>query len=126
MADKKVIFIAFAIEDQRQRDFLTGQSVNPRTPFEFVDMSVKEPYDENWKERVRTRIRRSHGVIALISKNTLSSSGEKWEIACAKTESVPMIGVWAYRDDRTRPAELGATPIIEWSWDGLAQFIDRI
>jgi hypothetical protein len=29
MADKKVVFIAFAIEDERQRDFLKGQSLHP-------------------------------------------------------------------------------------------------
>jgi len=43
MADKKVLFVAFAIEDERQRDFLKGQSLHPRAPFEFIDMSVKEP-----------------------------------------------------------------------------------
>ncbi len=58
MANKKVIFIAFAIEDERQRDFLKGQSLLTDSPFEYVDMSVKEPYDSDWKERVRTRIRR--------------------------------------------------------------------
>ena len=30
MADKKVVFIAFAIEDETQRDFLKGQSLHPR------------------------------------------------------------------------------------------------
>lgn len=86
MADKKVVFVAFAIEDERQRDFLKGQSLHPRAPFEFIDMSVKEPYDSNWKDRVRTRIRRSHGVIVLVSKNSLTSSGQRWEIQCAKEE----------------------------------------
>ena len=78
MADKKIVFIAFAIEDERQRDFLKGQSLNTASSFEFIDMSVKEPYKQEWKERVRTRIRRSDGVIALVSKNSLSSSGQKW------------------------------------------------
>ncbi len=55
MATKKVVFIAFAIEDERQRDFLKGQSLHSRVPYEFVDMSVKEPYDNAWKDRVRTR-----------------------------------------------------------------------
>jgi hypothetical protein len=86
MADKKVIFIAFAIEDEKQRDFLKGQSLNTNSPFEYVDMSVKEPYDSNWKDRVRTRIRRSDGVIVLVSKNSLSSSGQKWENSCSKEE----------------------------------------
>jgi hypothetical protein len=51
VADQKVVFIAFAIEDERQRDFLKGQSLHPRAPYEFVDMSVKEPYNKEWKER---------------------------------------------------------------------------
>jgi hypothetical protein len=64
MAEKKMVFVAFAIEDERQRDFLKGQALNTDCPFEYIDMSVKEAYDSNWKERVRTRIRRSDGVIA--------------------------------------------------------------
>ena len=50
MADTKVIFIAFAIEDERQRDFLKV-SPAPRAPFEFIDMSVKQPYESEWKEK---------------------------------------------------------------------------
>src|SRR3954453_3527456 len=99
MANTKVIFVAFAIEDERQRDLLKGQSLHTDTPFEYIDMSVKEAYDTAWKDRVRTRIRRSNGVIALISKNSLSSSGQKWEIECAKAEKKPLRGVWAYKDD---------------------------
>ena len=100
MTNKKTVFVAFAIEDERQRDFLVGQSLNTSTPFEFIDMSVKEPYDEAWKDRVRTRIRRSDGVIALVSANSLKSSGQKWEIGCAKEEDKNVLGIWAYKDDR--------------------------
>src|SRR5438093_13733395 len=122
MADK-IIFIAFAIEDEGQRNLLKGQSLNTKSPFEFIDMSVKEPYDSNWKERVRTRIRRSDGVIALVSKNTLTSSGEKWEINCAKEESLKVIGLWAYQDDRTWPSELSGYTVIPWTWQGIVDFI---
>src|ERR1700678_4390552 len=73
MADKKVVFVAFAIEDEKQRDLLKGQSLHPRAPYEFIDMSVKEAYDSGWKDKVRTRIRRSAGVIVLVSKNSKSS-----------------------------------------------------
>lgn len=126
MDDKKVVFIAFAIEDRGQRDLLKGQSLNTKTPFEYIDMSVKEPYDSEWKERVRTRIRRSDGVIALVSKNTNNSSGEKWEINCAKEEEKKMIGLWAYSDDRTRPSVLDGIRIITWTWQGIANFIDSL
>lgn len=45
MATKKTIFVAFAIEDERQRDFLKGQSLNTNSPFEYVDMSLTSSPD---------------------------------------------------------------------------------
>ena len=123
MAEKKVIFVAFAIEDERQRDFLKGQSLNTNSPFEYVDMSVKEPYDSNWKERVRTRIRRSDGVIALVSKNSLTSSGQKWEISCAKEEKKKLFGIWAYKNDRTN---LSGVNTAVWTWSNIVKFIDSL
>ena len=123
MAGTKTVFIAFAIEDERQRDFLKGQTLSPRAPYEFIDMSVKEPYDSGWKERVRTRIRRSHGVIVLVSKNSLSSSGQKWEIECTKEEGRPIRGIWAYSDDRTNVA--GVSTYV-WSDKNVSDFIDSL
>ncbi len=126
MADDKIVFVAFAIEDERQRDFLKGQSLHTKSPFSYIDMSVKEPYDKDWKDRVRTRIRRSDGVIALVSTDTLSSAGEKWEIECAKEENKKLTGLWAYKDDRTKPSILTGYPIIPWTWDGIKAFIDSL
>nr|VFJ57774.1 MAG: TIR domain-containing protein [Candidatus Kentron sp. DK] len=123
MTHKKVIFVAFAIEDERQRDFLKGQSLNTRSPFEYIDMSVKEPYDSNWKERVRTRIRRSDGVIALVSSSSLTSSGQKWEISCAKEEGKAILGIWAYTDDRTN---LSGVNTRVWGWESIGNFIDSL
>lgn len=123
MVEKKIVFVAFAIEDERQRDFLKWQSLNARAPYEFIDMSVKTPYDSGWKDRVRTRIRRSHGVIALASKNSLDSSGQAWEIKCAKDEGKPLLGIWAYRHDRTTPA--GVRTVV-WSDANIANFIDSL
>lgn len=123
MADQKVIFVAFAIEDERQRDFLKGQSLHPRAPYEFIDMSVKEAYDSDWKAKVRTRIKRSHGVIVLVSKNSLTSSGQKWEIQCAQEEGKPIRGIYAYSDDRTNLAGVVTYP---WSDKNISDFIDSL
>ncbi|MBN2415418.1 hypothetical protein JXO52_06235 [bacterium] len=123
MSDKKTVFIAFAMEDKSARDFLKGQSLNTNSSFEFIDMSVKEPYDSEWKKRVRTRILRSDGVLAIVSKNSLTSSGQKWEIQCAKEEKVKLRGVWAYRDDRTN---LEGVNTMVWTWDNIANWIDSL
>jgi hypothetical protein len=123
LAEKKVVFVAFAIEDVRQRDFLKGQSLHPRAPYEFIDMSVKEPYDTGWKDRVRTRIKRSDGVIALISKNSKTSSGQKWEIQCAREEKKRIRGIWAYTDDRTN---IDGVATYVWSDKNISDFIDSL
>ncbi|MFC3557191.1 hypothetical protein ACFOKI_07230 [Sphingomonas qilianensis] len=123
MINKKIIFVAFAIEDARIRDMIKGQSLNTRTPFAYVDMSVKEAYDEEWKKKVRTRILRSDGVLALVSKNSLGSTGQKWEIQCAKDERRPLRGIWAYSDDRT---SLAGVSTIVWTWPNLAAWIDGL
>ncbi len=123
MAEKKVVFVAFAIEDEGARNLLKGQSLNTKSQFEYIDMSVKEPYDTEWKQRVRTRIRRSDGVIALVSKNSLDSSGQKWEIQCARKERVPIRGIWAYGEDRTDIPGLNTKV---WTWDNIKAFIDTL
>jgi len=123
MADKKVIFVAFAIEDERQRDFLKGQSLNTNSPFEYVDMSVKDAYDSQWKERVRTRIKRSDGVIVLVSKNSLGSSGQKWEIQCAREEKKKIMGIWIYKEDRTNIVGVNT---VTWTWKAISDFIDSL
>lgn len=123
MAYKKVVFIAFAIEDVKQRDLMKGQSLHTKSPFEYIDMSVKQPYDKEWKERVRTRIRRSDGVIVLVSKNSLTSTGQKWEIECAREEGKKVRGIWAYTYDRT---DLAGVNTKAWTWDNIKDFIDSL
>ncbi len=123
MADKKVVFIAFAIEDEKQRDLLKGQSLHTKSPFEYIDISVKEAYDSDWKDKVRTRIKRSDGVIALVSKNSLKSNGQKWEIQCAKEEGKKIRGIWAYSDDRT---DLEGVYTKVLTWDNIKDFIDSL
>ncbi|MEU5235051.1 TIR domain-containing protein [Streptomyces anulatus] len=126
MADnKKTVFIAFAMEDERTRDLFVGQRLHPRTPYEYTDMSVKEPYETQWKERVRTRIRRSDGVIALISKSTAQAEGQLWEIQCAVEEGKPLLGIWI-GDHRTKPAVMGSAPCVEWTWAAVESFISGL
>jgi hypothetical protein len=122
MAGKRV-FIAFAIQDKTYRNFLVGHARHPKTPFDFVDMSVKEPWDANWKTNCRARVKGCDGVIALISKNTCKADGELWEIKCADDEGVPMMLMWINDERPTLPACLNGRRVNIWSWDNLEAFI---
>ncbi|HEU4791754.1 MAG TPA: TIR domain-containing protein [Flavobacterium sp.] len=91
---KKRIFISFAIEDKTYRDHLKEQSKNEKSPFDFIDMSVKKEWEQAvWKDKCRTRIKSCDGVIALLSKNTHKASGARWEMKCAIEEGKKIIGM---------------------------------
>jgi len=125
-AIQRKVFISFAIEDKKYRDFLVSQAKNSRTPFDFIDMSVKEPWPEKeWKKQCRKKIKQCDSVIVLLSKNTWHSSGARWEIKCAREEGLRLIGMHVKKDDKGAvPAELRGKRIIEWSWDKLDQFLN--
>lgn len=127
MTTKNRIFISFAIEDAKYRTMLVGQAKHEDSPFEFVDMSVKEPWDERWKTQCRSRIKGCDGVIALLSSNTAHADGQLWEMKTANDEGIPMIGV--YIDKNNKPAIPGALrgkKVIEWTWPGIAAFVDGL
>lgn len=126
--DEKVnkrIFISFAKEDEKYRDYLVDQAKSELTPFSFVDMSVKKPWDEKkWKRKCRTKIKSCDGLIVLLSKNTWHSSGSRWEIKCAVEESITTIGMHIKKNDKGAiPTELKGEKVITWSWDNLSEII---
>lgn len=127
MAIKNRIFIAFAKEDERFRDFLVGQARNDKSPFSFIDMSVKEPFDSQWKTNCRTKIKGCDGLIALLSKNTSKADGELWEMKCAKEERIPMVGIHIDKDHKAPiPVELSGYSVMEWTWSGIKKFLDSL
>jgi|ERR1700739_599152 len=123
---KPRIFISFAKEDLHFRDLLVGQALHSKTPFDFEDMSLAEPFDSSWKTRCRKKIADCHGLIALLSKNTWKATGARWEMKCAAEEHVPSIGIHIYKNNKgARPPELKGR-IIEWRWASIAAFIQKV
>ena len=126
MANKRV-FVAFAIEDETTKILFTGQAKNAKVPYEFVDMSLKEPFDEKWKTNCRTRIKGCDGAIALISKNTKKAEGELWEIDCAKDEKIPLIGVYIKEATNSdKPDNMYGVICKEWTWENVRDFIESL
>ena len=98
-------------------------SAKHRLTFRIYRYASQKAYDSGWKTKVRTRIRRSDGVIALISKNSLSSSGQKWELACETEEGKKILGIWAYSDDRTNIPGVNTKT---WTWPNIESFMNSL
>ena len=127
MADKR-IFISFAIEDENLRDFLVGQAKNEKSPFSFVDMSVKQPWDSAWKTKCRTKIKGCDGVLAIVTKNSKSAAGQLWEVECAKDEGIARRGIYGSKDDRpaSLPKEFEGMRVVNWTWENIKNWIDSL
>lgn len=128
MAAANRVFIAFPIEDKWARVRLAGQAANERTPFEFVDMSVKQPWETDWESRCRTRIKGCDGMIAIVTLNTAGATGELFEIRTAKEERIPVMGMYATQDNRPSalPTELSGVPVVDWTWPNITNFLNRL
>jgi len=123
MATKKRVFISFAIENSNLRDFLVGQSRNDNSPFDFVDMSVKEPWDSAWKTQCRTKIKGCDGMLIIVTHDTKNASGQLWEIECAKEEKIRRIGIYGNSEPSARPQtlpkELNGVCVEPWTWNNI-------
>lgn len=124
----KRIFVSFAIEDEKLRDFLVGQSKNDKCPFEFYDMSVKTPWDSEWKTKCRQKIKCCDGLIAIVTKNSKNASGQLWEVLCAKQEQIPCKGIYGYSDDKpySLSNELQGISVSEWKWETIKNWINTL
>lgn len=124
---KKRIFTSFAIEDKTIKTLFTGQAKKNGVPYDFFDMSVKDPWSNSWKTRCRTKIKGCDGVIVLITKNLKKASGALWEIKCAKKEGIPIIGVYTKNCTITdSPSELYRIKKIKWTWGGVGTFVNGL
>jgi len=128
MATKYRIFISFAIEDKWAKEHLIGQAKLGKSPFEFTNMSVNEPFDEKWKTQCRSRIKGCDGMIAFVSKNTAKATGAIWEVKTAKEEGVSVIAMYTAAEDRpaTLPAEYTGVRKVAWTWDNIKSFLDSL
>ncbi|MDR2408591.1 MAG: hypothetical protein LBE13_10850 [Bacteroidales bacterium] len=128
MAKNNRIFISFAIEDENLRNLLVGQARNDNTPFEFVDMSVKEPWDSEWKARCRTKIKSCDGMIVIVTQDSKKATGQLWEVKCTKEENIPRRGIWGHSDNKPiyLPEELNGIRIVEWTWANIKSFLDSL
>jgi CTP synthase (UTP-ammonia lyase) len=90
-------------------------------------MSVKKPWDSEWKSNCRSRIKGCHGVIVLITKNLRNAHGALWEIKCAKEEGKPLLGVYIGETNiQDAPSELHGITKVTWSWPSIAQFVNAL
>ena len=119
---KKRVFISFDYDhDHDIKECLVGQAKNPNSPFEIVDMSIKEPIDYNWKVSARRRIKSCDVVVVLCGEHTHTASGVTAELTIAQGEGVPYFLLKGRSSTKcTRPRHTYVDDkMYNWTWDNL-------
>lgn len=123
-------FISFDFDnDERWRNLFVGQGKHPDTPWEIADWSSKEALAQSkWEEIIRDKINRCNMVILLVGRHMGSASGVAKEIKMAKSQDVPLFGV--YVDDAnstsTLPEGLARSRTVTWTWDNVDKMVDQM
>ena len=89
-------------------------------------MPIKEPFDNNWKKRVRERMKHANVVAVICGLHTNKATGVSVEIEIARDEKIPYFLLQGY-PDRTcvKPtAALLSDTIYKWTWDNLVKLIN--
>jgi hypothetical protein len=120
------VFVIYAADDYRHFERLSEQARSAKLAVEFDRVQAKQPWVSGWKGGVRTKVFQCDGAIVLISKKT-SQGGIAWEMECARTIGIPVLGVHVDKHERgALPEGLTAAEAIEWNWPDIARFIQSL
>jgi hypothetical protein len=83
-SQRKRVFISFKYEDRDKVGALRAQAKNESSELDFIDMSLKVPFDsdsvEYIKSGIRTRINSCSATLVYVSDSTHESKWVNWEI----------------------------------------------
>ena len=123
------VFVSYDMDnDKGMVSLLTNQAKDDRFPFVFRDYSVKEPYEEKWKSRVRDKISQTSAVIIAIGEKTHESKAIDWEIREAHRQGKKVLGVrLRSKQDHKIPTALKeyGDRVINWKAKDIAKELDK-
>jgi hypothetical protein len=129
MADPRA-FISFDYDhNETEKLLFVGQSKNSKTPFSIQDWSAKSSMPQSeWESIVKEKICKCNMLIVLVGKTMASATGVAKEIRMAKSQDVPVFGVYVGGADSSSnlPDCLARNRTIKWTWDDIAAAVKQM
>lgn len=123
---KTRVFVSFDFDnDFKLKQFIIGQSRHSDSPFEVIDMSLKEAAPEKeWEEKARAAISRAQVFMVMLGRETSKAPGVLKEVLMATELNKPMFQIVGYSDGTTEWAVPGAGKAYRWNWENLKKLLD--
>ena len=126
----KKIYVGCAESDFHYRDMLVHGKhrwelySKPTIEFLTLDPGGTEPVNHN--STVEKAIQMVDGVMVIVSAHTSHDQRARWEIACALTNSIPIVGVDVRRNSEEIVPEDLSEHLIKFGWEWFAEFFNRL
>jgi hypothetical protein len=123
---KHRVYICFDYDhDNDIKGSLVGQARLEDSPFDIVDMSIKEAVNENWKKYARQRIKSCDQVIVLCGKYTNTATGVSAELTITQEENIPYFLLCGRSDGQVKVPKntKSSDKLYRWTWDNLKSLI---
>ena len=114
---RKRVFISFHVEDEAQVNLLRQQAKDEKSDIDFIDYSVKEPFDEKWKTQAAERIKKSSVVVVMVGPETHNREAVNWEINKAYEMGKKVVCVRIYRQENheiPQPCKEHNAKVLSW------------
>ncbi len=124
---KKRVFISFDYDhDSDIKGSLIAQAKLPDSPFEIVDMSIKEAISSNWKDSARRRIKSCDCVIVLCGVHTANAKGVAAELTITQEENIPyfLLRGRANRQVQKPTSARKQDMIYGWTWKNIKELLN--
>ena len=123
-------FISFDFDNNEgQKKYFVGQSINSKTPFNIEDWSSKtELPEDKWEKLINDKINKCNILIVLVGRHMSTATGVVKEIAFAKKHNVPVFGIYVdgANSSSNFPDGLTSGRVVVWEWDKIASAIDQL
>jgi len=116
------------MENESQIKLLRHQAKSDKFDLEFIDYSVKEPFDEKWKNQCTERIRQCSTVFCMIGRETYNRPAVLWELNTAYKLGKKVVGVRIHKDEKNpipEPLKRNKAKIIDWNLEKIQKELDE-
>ena len=125
----KRVFMSFDFDnDNDLPGNLVAQAKEEKSPFSFQDRSLKEPYDEKWKRKVRSIIENVDLVIVICGERTDQAKGVAAELSITQETGKPYFLLRGRREKTCKPPRNARREdrMHEWTWPNIDKLISEL
>jgi hypothetical protein len=125
---RKNVFISFSMDDIDEVNLIRAHAKNEKSDIEFNDRSVREPYNsdraEYIKSRLKDRINQASTAVVYVSENTAASEWVAWEVQTSLDLGKRVIAMYkGGRPPARLPDWLSNPAITTVAWKDLAKLL---